>query len=241
MRFRKPIDLDPNPFLFGRDNDLLPGAWRPGEELDGSIGILIRCVAFDECDTISLALEDFLRAEASCAGCRQPAGHIIDRGECDCSANKRASGYDLLLIGEVAYDAYYSLAQASDKGARGKKRRQVLGRLPKPFYEALGVVQDFACYYCACELEMGSVRTPAKAHIEHQDPYEGSFLENLVLSCSRCNTQKGMVHADYFAKTKGRDLTAEQLARRLEIWKAVRAWRKGTEGKAWAAKLPEKL
>lgn len=238
MRPRKALELEPIPFLFGEENDILPGPWQPDEELDGTIGMLISCLCVDGCKTISLAFEDFLREKASCASCRKPAGQILDNGGCDCCPDQNGSGYELLLFGAADYDRYYQLAQASDKGARTKRRNQVLGRIPKPFYQVLGTVQNFACYYCTCELMLEAANTDARAHIEHQNAFEGSYLENLVLSCRRCNTQKGMDGADQFSKFKERELTADQIALRSEIWKSVRSWRKSSDGKAWAEKLP---
>jgi len=208
--------------------------------LNGTIGMLIDCFFFEGCGTISLDLEDFLRAEASCAGCRKPADHVIDDGGCDCRATKRESGFVLLLISEAAYDTYYRLAQASEKGARAIQRYKAVGHIPKSFYQALGAVQSFTCYYCVRELNMGPVNVDSKAHMEHQDPDAASLLGNLVLSCRRCNTQKGQQHANAFAERKGQELTEEEVAWRSEVWRAVKTWRKSPAGKAWAAKLPGK-
>lgn len=238
MRLRKPLELEPIPLLYDLDNNLVQGPWKLENVLNGQIGLLIHCVHFEGCGTISQPLEDFLRLKAKCPRCLTPAGDLLDRGACGCEGTANRSSYDLLLIGEADYDLYYQLARASDKGARNKRRNEALGVIPKAFYQVLGSVQNFACYYCTRPLTTEPVNSDAKAHMEHQDPYQGSTLDNLVLSCRLCNTQKGLRSAEQFARTKKRELTVDQVRDRVSIWRSVRTWRSSPEGETWASKLP---
>lgn len=174
----------------------------------------------------------FIAKECRCAYCRAPISEFLD--PCSCGKAKRR-GYTLVAAfpRELARAAWRVIYDRESVRANRRRRRQALIAAGGSFLDArrlpqLLEVQEHRCYYCASPLVKAD--GSPNFHRDHFEPVARggtSSLHNIVLTCPRCNYQKGVVSGLTFESRTKKLRSAEAgawlrgMRKRLVQWRAT--------------------
>lgn len=176
---------------------------------------------------ISIGTVTWLTANGKCMGC---GFGVLDLSvPCTCSHTPDVGGHLCLTVpGEGGESSFRDILDKMIAGARKELRRNLLenvvNTLTEKEVDLLLQWQRSMCYYCAEPFAVGN-----NGPVFHRDHFialvDGgpTTLNNTVLSCPRCNAQKGRMGGDDFVRLILSDVASDRRERIVTLQRAVRS------------------
>ncbi len=144
-------------------------------------------------------LIDFCKKHGYCAFCRSPIRE--DFGRCQCGKPKTRGDHLVVEYPTEHYQTFKKIFDREHQRVRAVLRQATIkangGTFDRKHLKGMHAAQRGLCYFCGTLIELGS----KTLHADHYLPIAmggRNDLDNIVLTCSKCNLQKNSIEGERF-------------------------------------------
>ena len=172
---------------------------------------------------------EFITQHCRCAYCQSSVPDTLTA--CACAFEKDdAYVMELTYRREISGALFKQVFDREGSRRKGRKRKSLIlksgGSFDQKMLIPMLAVQKCMCYFCAAALS--NEDRALKFHADHYEPLSADgthSLQNIVLTCARCNLLKGATHGDDFERKSKKLRTAEAGTRLGKMRRELIRWR----------------